>query len=671
MIAPAGRRLGKYEILQKLGRGGMADVYLARDAELDCQVALKLIEHAADADTRDSLAAERRGVQLQAHLAAVDPRVARVYDSGDLDGYFFVAMEYIDGQDLAELMRRGPLAVEFASDVALAVALTLENAHNLEVALGGKDFHGIVHGDIKPRNIRIDARGEVRVLDFGIAKALSLSHKLTRNEFGSVPYASPERLDSGEVNADSDLWSLAVTLYEMVTGLQPYHSSTTAQLERMIRSRIAPPPAPDPCPEPLRRILMKAMAPHPELRYGSAREFAEDLQAFRAGGPVRAVSEDLDATRRTSRRGEADREARPTPEDDATRRTAPGDETRQTARGPAEPAAVEWPHVSSPKQAKHLPVAFTRAIWALGLAAFLFVAWSVLSSYRLYARGNEFARQLETERITDPNAIWTGWTELSGDRSSSWLLLTPRKLVKQKLVEAADRVIATYRNDAQQLFEGDWKRARTELAHALEADPDGEVRGRLRLCDGHLARINGVAHHNPATLNEAVEDFNEAQSLLPKSPDPELGLARLYVYGFQDIDKAREALGQAESRGYKPGARDLAQLADGYRDRADRVWWDSRNVRGLPQEKEQIGRALADYQTALGLYQSTAPYGNSSAQIVRVQQDMESVQTRLRELDAPAPAAEPAKTAGVLGRLLKALVGGSKAAPPASAGAGH
>jgi hypothetical protein len=312
-----------------------------------------------------------------------------------------------------------------------------------------------------------------------------------------------------------------------------------------------------------------------------------------------------------------------------------------------------------------------RAIWALGLAAFLFVAWSALSSYRLYARGNEFARQLETERITDPNVIWTGWTELSGDRSSSWLLRAPRKLVKQRLVEAADRVIATYRNDAQQLFEGDWKRARTELAHALEADPDGEVRGRLRLCDGHLARINGVAHHNPATLNEAVEDFNEAQSLLPKSPDPELGLERLYVYGFQDIDKARDALGQAESRGYKPGARDLAQLADGYRDRADRVWWDSRNVRGLPPEKEQIERALADYKTSLGLYQSAAPYGNSSAQIVRVQQDTESVQTRLRELDAPAPAAEPAKAAGVLGRLLKALVGGSKAAPPASAGAGH
>jgi len=147
--------------------------------------ALKLIEHAADADTRDSLAAERRGVQLQADLAAVDPRVARVYDSGDLDGYFFVAMEYIDGQDLAELMRRGPLAVEFASDVALAVAQTLENAH--KPGSGPRPARistALCTATSKPRNIRIDARGEVRVLDFGIAKALSLSRKLTRNEFG-------------------------------------------------------------------------------------------------------------------------------------------------------------------------------------------------------------------------------------------------------------------------------------------------------------------------------------------------------------------------------------------------------------------------------------------------------------------------------------------------------
>ena len=110
----------------------------------------------------------------------------------------------------------------------------------------------------------------MRVLDFGIAKALSLSRKLTRNEFGSVPYASPERLDSGDVNAMSDLWSLGILLYELVTGSQPYQADNTERLERMIRSRIPAPPAPDPCPEPLRRILAKSMDPEPERRYQTA-----------------------------------------------------------------------------------------------------------------------------------------------------------------------------------------------------------------------------------------------------------------------------------------------------------------------------------------------------------------------------------------------------------------
>src|SRR5436189_194900 len=139
--------------------------------------------------------------------------------------------------------------------------------------------------------IEAERRGEVRVLDFGIAKALSLSRRLTRNEFGSVPYASPERLDFGEVNVGSDVWSLAVMLYEMVTGMQPYQAESTERLERMIRSRIPPPPAPDPCPELMRRILVKALEPDHELRYQTAREFTTDLRAFRDGGEVLAGSE--------------------------------------------------------------------------------------------------------------------------------------------------------------------------------------------------------------------------------------------------------------------------------------------------------------------------------------------------------------------------------------------
>ena len=169
----------------------------------------------------------------------------------------------------------------------------------------------------------------------------------------------------------------------------------------------------------------------------------------------------------------------------------------------------------------------------------------MISGFRLYGRGQELERQVETEQVTDLGTIWDRWTELSAGHASSWLLRGPRNVVKQKFEEAAGRTIASYRDNEKPLYEADWRRARTYLSHALAVDPDNATRGELRLCDGHIARINGTVHLNAALLDEAVRDFDEAQSLLPRSPDPELGLARVYVYGLKDIDKASEALKQA------------------------------------------------------------------------------------------------------------------------------
>ena len=667
MIASASRQLGKYEIRQKLGRGGMADVYLARDTESGQTVALKLIEHSTDADTRDAIAAEMRGAVLQERLAAVDPRVVRVYDAGDMDGFFFVAMEYVDGQDLAELMRRGPLEVEFAADVASAVAHTLENAHQLEATIDGRDIRGMVHGDIKPKNIRIDARGEVRVLDFGIAKALSLSRRLTRNEFGSVPYASPERLETGTVDAGSDLWSLAVMLYEMATGMQPYQADSTERLERMIRSRIPPPPAPDPCPEAVRRILMKALAATPEARYRTAHELEEDLQAFREGRPVKAVDEDLDATRRTFRgdRDETRRTVEAADDDAPTRKSAPV----------VAAAAVATATAATPKPAPaergELFYWGMRAVAALALVAVVGAAWEAVSDYRLYQRGKEFEHDVAAEQITDPNQIWDRWAKLSQGHPASLFLKGPRRVVQQKFVAAADHAIDTYRNnEALTVYEADWQRARTMLLHALSADPDDKmVHGKLRLVEGHLARINGTSHKSAAELNDAVEKFTEAQQLMPQSPDPALGLARVYVYGLKDIDRASQAFDQAANHGYKLGNREKSQLADGYRERADRLWWDSRNARGLPQEKDQIQRAADDYKRALDLYRQSAPYGNANVHMGQVQSSLESVNFRLAEIEREAQAnAAPdhGRVAGAIVGLIDALRG--KAAERKGAG---
>jgi predicted Ser/Thr protein kinase/tetratricopeptide (TPR) repeat protein len=613
MIAPAGRRLGKYEIRQKLGRGGMADVYLAEDTEAGYAVALKLIEHSADADTRDSIEAERRGAELQARLAATEPRVTRVYDAGDLDGVFYIAMEYIDGQDLAELMRRGPLAVEFACDVAIAVARALESAHSLEAVIDGREFKGIVHGDIKPKNIRITSRGEVRILDFGIAKALALSRRLTRNEFGSVPYASPERLESGEVDAQSDLWSLAVMLYEMATGRQPYRAESTERLERAIRSRIAPPPAPDPCPEPLRRILMKAMAPEPGQRYASARDMAGDLEAFRAGGPVQAEAEDLDATRR-SFRGDSDE----------TRRSAP--------RQPVRP--VTWPPRKRGLAWRSWSMGM-RVVAALAGLCLLAGLWDAAANYRLYRAGKSFERQIQAEQLTDPDQIWSKWTELSGSNPSSVLLGGPRAAVRARLVEAADHVIALFRNGESQPVK-DWEHARAMLAEALSLDPDDAVRGELRLCEGHIARIAGIYRHDGKELVTAVERFTEAKQLMPRSPDPELALAQLYVYGMKDLDKAYDALREAQKLGHPLGNREKQQLADGYLDRAGELTSDALNLRGMPREKDQIERAAADFNRALELYQGIVPFGHATKSAAVAQSGLDGANSRLAQIAAGA-----------------------------------
>jgi hypothetical protein len=619
MLVPVSRRIGRFEISRKLGRGGMGDVYFARDTTGGFSVALKLIEHADDADTREGIEAERRGAVLQARLADIDPHVVRIYDAGDAEGFFFVSMEYVEGEDLAERMGRERLEPARVCEVALAVCETLGHAHDLQVSVNGREFHGIVHGDIKPKNIRLAPDGDVRVLDFGIAKALTLSRKLTRNEFGSVPYASPERLDSGEVSPHSDLWSLSVMMYEMASGLKPYHAGTTEQLERMIRSRVPPPPPPDPCPEPLRRILVKALAPDESARYQSAHELARDLEAFRDGRPVAAaVDEDLDATRRTVRAAGGD--------DDATRRSAPA---RASVAEPARPA-------TPPRLPSKLGMTFRRTVAGVTIALLIWGGYWMTSRYLLWHHGRDLDRRISAELVTDPDEIWTKWTELSGSNPSSFLLWGTRRTVRQQLVSAASHTIDAYRNnETQPVYEKDWEKARLNLAHALELDPgDDSIRGRLRLVEGHLARINGTSRKSLALLNQAVEKFNEAQRLMPKSPDPQLGLARLYVYGLKDIDKAYQALGEAEHRHYKLGNREKSQLADGYRDRGDRLWWDSRNVRGLPQEKDQISRAADDYRHALELYQSIVPFANANAAIVRVQQSLESFNVRLQQIAA-------------------------------------
>ena len=276
-MSPIYTRLGKYEIVRKLGRGGMADVYLALDTEKNRQVALKLIEPAQTAMARIRSKPSVEEPCCRRRLAGIDSRVAAVHEYDELDGHFYIDMEYVEGEDLSEILRKGSLHLSRVVKIAIEICDMLAQAHAFNAVIEGKEFESIVHGDIKPRNVRINALDQVKVLDFGIAKALSRTRKLTRNEFGSVAYSSPERLESGDVDVHSDLWSVGVLLYEMVTSVQPYRADSTGKLERLIRDRVPPAPLPADCPQALRKVILKILAPAIDRRYQSAAQIKADL----------------------------------------------------------------------------------------------------------------------------------------------------------------------------------------------------------------------------------------------------------------------------------------------------------------------------------------------------------------------------------------------------------
>src|SRR6185503_8206967 len=138
-----------------------------------------------------------------------------------------------------------------------------------KTSIDGREFWALVHGDLKPRNVRLSPAGDIKVLDFGIAKALSLSRKVTRNDFGSMPYLSPERLESTDVNAHADLWALGVILYELLSGEPPFHALDTRRLEQQIRAGYQRRQLAAPCPASLQAVVARLLARHQPDRYES------------------------------------------------------------------------------------------------------------------------------------------------------------------------------------------------------------------------------------------------------------------------------------------------------------------------------------------------------------------------------------------------------------------
>jgi hypothetical protein len=627
-------RVGPYEIEREIGRGGMASVFLATDSRTAQQVALKLVPTGTDREAHDILDAERWGAKLQEQFCRLSSHVPAVYEYGTDGQYFYIAMEYLGGRNLSEVITEGPLAPGRAAKIAIQLCHFLEGAHAFESTIEGRPLRSLLHGDLKPRNIRVLDGDAVKVLDFGIAKALSLSRKVTRNDFGSIAYLSPERLVSGDMDAHADFWAVGVLLYEMVAGVQPFRAPDTRRLEQLIKSLAPPAPLDASCPPGMRAILAKLLAGAPGDRYISARAIREDLECFEAGGLTQAERDgwlrrphEEPPTRRTRPAADVDEEA--------TRRTSRGEAGAQTVasrddvvRAPVLPAAGAKPR--------------RRVVRVLRTALLLLALSMIVNEIRISGRAERLRSQVAAAELERVSELWDQFDLLKGRGLRIGVLALERALTDQTAA-LADRVIGNYRTPLPTVRETQWKLAREALAHAVAAHPgDPVLKGALRYCDGHLHRINGEARkarkltaEGQREFTDAVAAFREAAELRPNWPDPFLGLMRTFIYGLEDVDRGADALKQAQRFGYTPGDRETVQLADGYRARADTLVRTARTLSGMAQEQEYLTRAAEAYHQALDLYFTALGFGDVPRTMRATQRSLQQVDERLEELSRP------------------------------------
>ncbi len=266
---------GRYELVRHIARGGMAEVYQARDLLLDRPVALKVLFPELSVD-RSFVERFRREAQAAANLT--HQNIVSIYDWGEEDGTYFIVMEYVDGRPLSDILRReGRFTAERAAAIGTQVAAALGNAHR----------HGVVHRDIKPGNILLDPNGLVKVTDFGIARAGDTSENLTQTGavMGTATYFSPEQAQGLDVDARTDLYSLGVVLFELVTGKPPFSGETPLAIAyKHVKEQIPPPSTLEPSvPAGLEAIILTAVEKNRSDRFPGADELRGDLLRFSRG----------------------------------------------------------------------------------------------------------------------------------------------------------------------------------------------------------------------------------------------------------------------------------------------------------------------------------------------------------------------------------------------------
>jgi eukaryotic-like serine/threonine-protein kinase len=264
-----GKRIsGRYKIIEMIGGGGMANVYLVHDMILDRDVALKMLrlDFANDEEFIRRFHREAQSATSLAH-----PNIVSIYDVGEEDGLYYIVMEYVEGQTLKQyIQQNAPLRVDEALEIMKQLTSAISHAHQ----------NHIVHRDIKPHNILVDRKGNVKITDFGIAMALSAtSITQTNSVLGSVHYLSPEQARGGTANKKSDIYSLGIVLFELLTGRLPFSGESAVSIAlKHLQSETPSPKRWNPTlPQSVENIVLKATAKDPFHRYNSVEELEEDL----------------------------------------------------------------------------------------------------------------------------------------------------------------------------------------------------------------------------------------------------------------------------------------------------------------------------------------------------------------------------------------------------------
>jgi beta-lactam-binding protein with PASTA domain/predicted Ser/Thr protein kinase len=357
---------GRYRIVRKLGTGGMANVYLAEDEVLGRRVAIKILDdrHAGDDQFVERFRREAKNAASLSH-----PNIVSIYDRGEAEGTYYIAMEYLDGRSLKELIvARGPAPVNVAIDYARQILAAIRFAHR----------HGIVHRDIKPHNVLVDAEGRLKVTDFGIARAGASQMTEAGSIIGTAQYLSPEQAKGAPVDQTSDLYSVGVVLYELLTGVVPFSGDTPVEIAMKHLSSTPEPPSVKRAeiPRDLDMVVLRALAKDPADRYQTAEEMDADLQRVARGAAVSPATEEA-ATAIISR----------PPAAAVTQITQA--RTRETV--PYAPPAAYYDY-DEPRR---------RAIWPW-LVALLFVAAAIIGGYFLY---NQIQNQLANSKVPVENYV--------------------------------------------------------------------------------------------------------------------------------------------------------------------------------------------------------------------------------------------------------------------------